>query len=1256
MSERRETALPPQQQPAEALTAEEITHTAIFNGIGDVMYVADPESYELLLVNAAFEAHWGEDWRGKKCYRVLQGRDTPCPFCTNDKILGDNLGKVYTWEFQNELSKQWFRCVDRAIPWTDGRMVRFELASDITELKETDQQLRAHKGELEQLVEARTLELHHKSRVSHAVNRIFRESLACETEEATAKVALSIAEEITAAKFGFIGEINAEGRFDTIGLSNPGWDVCEMPGGQATVLIKDMVLRGIWAKVLQTGRPRIANDPSSEPDRVGIPPGHPPLNAFMGVPLMRQDRVVGMIALGNKEGGFTDADVGAIEALSAAFYEVLLRKRMELEVRRQAWIKSGRGALTEQLAGEHSQVDLARRIITQLCRWMEVPTGVLYLPEGDELLRVAGYADRAPGGERIGLGEGLVGQAALSRHEVSLTDVAAERFTVPSGLGAIVPSCVYAIPIVQDGRVSAVLELGTLEPLPPEHRDFLESVSEPITLALHQAQSRQRQAALLEHTQQQAAELAAQQEELNAANEELEEHNQRLRESEERLRAQQEELQVTNEELEEKTELLERQKSELERGRAHLTQQARELAEASRYKSEFLSNMSHELRTPLNSLLLLSRALADNKHGNLTAEQVESAQVIHQGGNELLALINEILDLAKIEAGRMDLQLERLDLDDLAQAVRRSFAHVAEDKGLSFDVSHADDAPVTVTSDRQRLLQVLRNLVGNAIKFTDVGSVTVIFRAPTATELTDGADGGLAIDVVDTGIGIAKEQRRLVFEAFQQADGGIRRRHGGTGLGLSISRELSELLGGQLTLSSELGRGSTFTLLLPAQLDAPDRAYESRSTRNTRDSGDTRSAKQMASRSAPVAAPIPDDRHEVDPGDRCMLLIEDDGRFSKQLASSCHERGLKVLAAASGEEGLALARRHRPLGIILDVGLPGINGWQVLEQLKEDPDTRHIPVHVISGAAPSPQALRRGAVGYLQKPVAAEQIRDALSKVEDVATRTDKRVLVVEDDERERRAIAKLVEDEHVTVDQAIDGEAALTALRAEHYDCVILDLGLGDLDGNELLVQATADDSIALPPVIVYTGRNLSWEESIELRGFSDAVIIKDVRSDERLLDEVSLFLHRVVAEMPESKRQLITNLHDSDALLRGKRALIVDDDMRALFALSRLLAERGMDVLKAENGERAIELLGDRDDVDVVLMDIMMPVLDGYATMERIRANERHRQLPIIALTAKAMKGDQKRCLEAGASDYLSKPVDQDRLVSMLRVWLYR
>jgi CheY-like chemotaxis protein/signal transduction histidine kinase len=839
-----------------------------------------------------------------------------------------------------------------------------------------------------------------------------------------------------------------------------------------------------------------------------------------------------------------------------------------------------------------------------------------------------------------------------------MTNVSDGHLVVRSGFSETEPKNIMVFPVMYEERVVGVIELGTLVEFNQAQQEFLQTALDSIAIAFNTAQARDRIDELLAETQQQAEELQVQSEELKVANEELETQTESLRTSEAQLK--------------EKQATLDRQNQELKTAQAELEQKAEELALASKYKSEFLANMSHELRTPLNSLLILARMLAENKEGNLTEDQVESAQIMYSGGNDLLNLINDILDLSKVEAGQMIFNFEAMSLTDLVSTVRSQFSHVAEEKGLELKISLAEDAPSRIQTDPQRVKQVVKNLLSNAFKFTSQGRVSLdVYRPDTQVDLSrSGLEPGqaIAIRVADTGIGMTAEQQKVIFEAFQQADGSTNRQYGGTGLGLSISRELAANLGGQIDVTSEQGKGSTFTLYLPLEKQAAagsEAEPESASSElpvGARSKGLTQDELQPKAKSPVAQPPPPDDRAELaNPKERddevkIMAIIEDDPKFARVVYDFSHEKGFKCLIAGEGETGLELVKAYQPDAIILDLNLPDISGWEVLNVLKQDPNTRHIPVHIISADEMVLDAYRKGAMGYLTKPVSPEHLADAFQKIEHLIAREVKTLLLVEDDTNARRSITKLLGGSDVQIREVDRGQAALDLLQTQYFDCIILDLSLPDMSGFEVLNKINNDQTIAKCPVIVYTGRDLTPEENVALMQYADRVIVKGVKSPERLLDETALFLHQVVAEMPTDKQQTIKQLYNQDGLLEGKKILIVDDDMRNSFALSKLLSDKGIIVKIAQDGQKALELLAEDPEVDLILMDIMMPVLDGYETTKRIRARQEFSTLPILALTAKAMKGDREKCLSAGANDYLPKPVDVDRLFSMLRVWLYR
>uniref|UniRef100_UPI0008466939 response regulator n=1 Tax=Sphingobium yanoikuyae TaxID=13690 RepID=UPI0008466939 len=752
--------------------------------------------------------------------------------------------------------------------------------------------------------------------------------------------------------------------------------------------------------------------------------------------------------------------------------------------------------------------------------------------------------------------------------------------------------------------------------------------------------------------QRQAGELQAQSEELRVSNEELEEQGTALKESQARLELQQVELEQTNSQLEEQTQTLEAQRDELERAGAALQLKARELEQASQYKSDFLANMSHELRTPLNSLLILSKLLGDNADGNLSADQIKFARTIESSGNDLLTLINDILDLSKIEAGHVEIQPAPVPLDRMTGDLQKVFQPIANERGLTLQIDLPGDLPRTIETDRLRLEQILKNLLSNALKFTERGSVRLAVSRV--------GDDKLALAVTDTGIGISPEQQANIFEAFHQADGTISRKYGGTGLGLSISRELARLLGGSIMLESKVGEGSQFIVtiplaydpaLVPARKNAPASAAE------------TVAPAATSSDPSPRVSPwtIEDDRGALAEGKRVLLIIEDDEVFASVVCDLSREMGFQCIVAATGQEALDLAREFRPSAVILDLGLPDQSGLTVLDRLKHDDETRHIPIHVISAADHSQTALALGAVGYLLKPAKREQLAEVLEGLQAKLASRMRRILIVEDDEVQRDAVAKLLRTQDVeTVGVGTAGEC-LEQLRQQTYDCMVLDLSLPDASGFSLLETLSKDGDHSFPPVIVYTGRDLSADEEQRLRRYSNSIIIKGAKSPERLLDEVSLFLHQVVSELPPEQRKMIEKARHRDAALEGRRILIVEDDVRNVYSLTSVLEPRGALTQIARNGQEALDALEAVGDdpartIDLVLMDVMMPVMDGLTATSRIRNDARWSRLPIVMLTAKAMPDDQKKCLAAGANDYMAKPIDVDKLLSLVRVWMPR
>jgi signal transduction histidine kinase/CheY-like chemotaxis protein/methyl-accepting chemotaxis protein len=904
------------------------------------------------------------------------------------------------------------------------------------------------------------------------------------------------------------------------------------------------------------------------------------------------------------------------------------------ENQRHNWLTLGQNQLNEQLRGDHSIQQLAGNIISFLCTYLQAHVGTTYILQGRTLLLSGTYAiptDHNPP-EKFNLGEGLVGQVALEQKPMLLEDAREDHVQITSSLVQSTPKNLLISPFSLEGQPVGTIEIGRLTPFTNTELDFVSSAMESIAISITSAIARKRIQELLEETQKQSEELQTQQEELRQMNEELEEQAQSLKQ-------QQEELQITNEELEEQTHALELKNKQLEYARIDIEQKSRQLEISSRYKSEFLANMSHELRTPLNSLLILSKDLSDNKLKNLSRDQVESAEIIYKSGHDLLILINEVLDLSKIEAGKMSVNVEKVRLREFVDTLHRNFKRQIEQKKLTLALDYADDLPEFIRTDAQRLEQILKNLMSNAIKFTHEGSVKISVRKQ--------AGDYIELAVTDTGIGIPEDKQMTVFEAFQQADGGTARKYGGTGLGLSISRELARLLGGRISLVSKPGQGSTFTLSIPYELPE-DQIVEPVRKETPKSVTVINSGKFLG------YPTIDDDREQVQEEDKVVLIIEDDLKFADILLKQAHAKKFKCIAAATGEDGLVLAMQYKPQAIILDLDLPGMSGFEVLAELKSTPALRHIPVHIMSVNERTLEPIKDGAVEYITKPVDKKELEEAFNRIENFISRKIKNLLVIEDDANSRIAIRKLIGNGDVKTFEAETGEEALQIIHESRIDCIVLDIGLPDMTGFDFIYKLEKLPGVHIPPIIIYTGKDLSREENEELQKHTETIIIKGVKSEDRLLDETALFLHRTISDLPVSKQRMITELYDKESIFTKKKVLLVDDDMRNVFALSKVLKERGMEVTKAENGLKALEALDKEPDINLVLMDIMMPEMDGYEAMRRIRAQQRFRHLPMIALTAKAMKDDKQKCIDAGANDYITKPVDLERLLSLLRVWL--
>ena len=926
----------------------------------------------------------------------------------------------------------------------------------------------------------------------------------------------------------------------------------------------------------------------------------------------------------------------------------------------QDWLKTNLARFTRLLQGQRDLQAVTKLILSELAPLVSAHHGVFYMMDSQDddarLRMIASYGYRSSRKLPTSFlpGEGLVGQCAVEKTRIWLTDVPRDYIVVSSGLGSAPPNNIVVLPILFEQQVKAVIEIASLDRFTETHLSFLDQLMESIGVVLNTIEANSRTESLLTQSQSLA-----------------------------------QELQQTNQELAEKARLLseqnievERKNREVEQAKLALEEKATQLALSSKYKSEFLANMSHELRTPLNSLLILAQQLSDNPEGNLSGKQVEFAKTIHGSGSDLLTLINDILDLSKIESGTVTLDVSEYRFSNLRNYVDRTFRHMAEAKHLGFHVDLAENLPTAVMTDTTRLQQVLKNLLSNAFKFTSHGQVSLNISLVTSGWTADHphllhADAVLAFSVSDTGVGIPQDKLQLIFEAFQQADGSTARKYGGTGLGLSISRELARLLGGEIRVESVVNAGSTFTLYLPY-----NRAGFINYEATTRQPQQARLAPPPAAApAAPVVfssgeaeggmvatieVPAPgsglveyasmlDDRALIAPGDPSVLIVEDDDRFAKVVLEYAREKNFKAIVTHRGDSALSLARDYLPSAILLDIDLPDIDGFTVLDRLKRDPSTRHIPVHVMSSLRERERALRQGAISYLNKPVEREALQEEFTRIQKFLMGGKRSLLVVEDDMAQRESIVALIGDADLRIVTAVDGKSALEALAGSHFDCMVLDLTLPDISGFELLDQIGKQPELRDLPIVIYTAQELNRKEVTKLKKYAKTIVIKDARSPERLLDETALFLHRSHASLPELQRKMLEDIHAQDGGLAGRKVLIVDDDLRNIFALSSLLERQQMQVSFAENGRDGIEVLEKDPSIEIVLMDIMMPEMDGYDTMRAIRRIPKFKSLPIITLTAKAMKGDRDKCIAAGASDYITKPVDVAQLLSLMRVWLH-
>ena len=948
-------------------------------------------------------------------------------------------------------------------------------------------------------------------------------------------------------------------------------------------------------------------------------------------------------------------------------------------INREDWIKSGQNELNSKMSGELNTDTLSQNTLNFLAGYLNAQVGVFYLADDKETLRLVSsyaYKMRSSNDNLIKFGESMIGQAAIEKKSLLFTDVPDDHVNIDinSGLGISVPKCIYVLPIVYENSVLGVIGLAAARVFNDKEIEMLDRVAGNIAVNLNSARARVQLNELLEETQAQSEELQAQQEELQATNEALEQQAEELKSSEESLQVQQEELKASNEELTEKTTLLEKQKSEVAKSNIDLGQsrekmriKAKQLAQATKYKTEFLANMSHELRTPLNSLLLLSKNLTRNKQGNLNKKQIQDAEIIYNSGTDLLDLINGILDLSKIESGKMIVSAEDVYYSNIGENINNMFRQILEEKDLKFSINIDKKLKEFLSTDQQKLEQIIKNLMSNAIKFTDKGTITLSFEKPDDSIVLAlsnlEAKDAVAVSVSDTGHGIPEAKHQEIFEAFQQADGTIVRKYGGTGLGLSICREFAKMLGGEIHLKSTEGNGAVFTIYIAENLknritEHPENNSEDGWSNNSQESYDDNfnvSENDSSFFSGGIVPGISDDRGKLNEDDNVILIVEDDPNFAKILYDFCHEKGCQCIHAPDGESSLLLMEKFPISAVILDIKLPGISGWGVLKKIKSRIETRHIPVHIMSVEDSPENILKRGAIGYLKKPVTDEGLNSAFHRISGMISNGAKKLLVVEDSLEIIENLKQAFKTMDVIIQSAMTGEAALKMIQDEKFDCMILDLMLPDISGQDLLKKLEMIEDSHRPAVIIHTAKDLSDEECFELHRYVSSMVTKTPQSTERLVDEVALFLHTIVDKLPGQTRKSISQIHEDASTLDGKKIMIVDDDVRNIYSIISTLDNFGIKFIKAKDGQKALETLEKNPDVDLILMDIMMPVMDGYEAIRRIRKQPAYEKLPILALTAKGMKKDREQSFEAGATDYLMKPVDPDKLLSTIRVWLH-
>jgi len=934
-----------------------------------------------------------------------------------------------------------------------------------------------------------------------------------------------------------------------------------------------------------------------------------------------------------------------------------LKKSFET-INRSDWRQKGLALLNESLVGNQSVKEISENSLNQIIEYGKCINGSLYLFDEGILRLNSAFGLESSMKKSFEPGEGMIGQTFINERHTVYNDLKEDDFIVSFSSSKLKVNGLLLIPILFDGHSIGVLELASITNFDEDRIDFFIEGARNIGIALNAAKGREKEQQLLEETQAQSEELQVQHSELENLNTELEAQTQKLQASEEELRVQQEELMQANAELEERSRLLEEKNHLIAERNNEIQKKIEELALSTKYKSEFLANMSHELRTPLNSILLLSRLMAENPEENLNEDQVESAKVIQSSGSSLLTLIDEILDLAKIESGKMTLEYHDVEISEVVKDLKSLFNPVFLDKKLQFNINIDKEVENVIETDRLRVDQVLRNLLSNSLKFTKQGSIDLnIKKDPKNKDF-------IIFSVKDTGIGIPEDKQKIIFEAFQQADGSTRRKFGGTGLGLSISREIARLLGGELSLTSKINEGSEFSLNIPIKLIAEITPHETDQQlvdiiredveviQNILDDGETEYYEKIV---LEIPESVDDDRDQINEGDKVILIIEDDTNFAKALLKYARTQDYKGIVVVRGDHALPAARQYHPQAILLDVQLPVKDGWKVMDELKSNPETKHIPVHMMSVLHVKKESLMKGAIDFINKPMALDQMADVFKKIEEAIRKSPQKVLIVEENAKHASALSYFLSNFNISLSIENNVEDVVKALTSNQTDCVILDIG--DSRGNEYQVIESIKSYEGLEnlPIIIFTERNLSQSEELKIKQYADSIVVKTAHSYQRILDEVGLFLHLVEEKNNSLENVRTKTLGSLTEVLSGKKILITDDDARNIFSLTKSLEKYKVEAIVAMDGKDALEQIKQNPDIDVILMDMMMPEMDGYETIQEIRKMPKFAKLPIIAITAKAMIGDRQKCIDAGASDYISKPVDIDQLLSLLRVWLY-